>query len=76
MEPQYLVLDEPMTLLDLRNKRIVLDAIKDIKQPLIMVTHELDHLHDFDRVIFFEDGQIAADGLPSEVTDYYRVMMG
>lgn len=71
MEPQYVVFDEPMTLLDLRNKKIVLDVIHEIAQPIVMVTHDLDHLHDFDRVIAFEDGRVVADGAPDETIRHY-----
>lgn len=36
MEPRYVVLDEPMTLLDLRNKKLILDTIRTIGQPVVL----------------------------------------
>jgi biotin transport system ATP-binding protein len=75
MEPQYVVFDEPMTLLDLRNKKLVLDTIQTIEQSVILVTHDLDHLHDFERVIVFDRGEIVADGLPESVIQYYTRAM-
>ena len=75
MEPRYLVLDEPTTLLDLRNKRLVHETIREIEQPLLLVTHDLDHVRDFDRVIAFDEGRVAADGLPGAVIhEYVRTM--
>ncbi len=75
MEPRYVVLDEPMTLLDLRNKRLVIEVIREIEQPVVLVTHDLDHLRDFDRVIVFDEGRVAADGPPDAAIDAYLRMM-
>ena len=75
MQPQYVVFDEPMTLLDLRNKKLVLDTIHTIEQPVILVTHDLDHLHDFERVIVFDQGEIVADGIPESAIQYYERAM-
>ncbi|MBH63453.1 MAG: cobalt ABC transporter ATP-binding protein [Alphaproteobacteria bacterium] len=75
MEPSYVVFDEPMTLLDLRNKKLVLDTIHAIEQPIILVTHDLEHLEEFERVIVFEDGQVVADGAPDDAICYYTQAM-
>ncbi len=75
MEPRYVVLDEPMTLLDLRNKKLVLDTIHTIEQPVILITHDLDHLQDFERVIVFDEGRVVADGPPREATRRYTQAM-
>ena len=75
MEPRYIVLDEPMTLLDLRNKRLVTEIIREIEQPVVLVTHDLDHIRDFDRVIVFHDGSVTADGVPdAAIREYVRAM--
>ena len=75
MEPRYLVLDEPMTLLDLRNKELIIEIIREIEQPVVLVTHDLDHLRDFDRVIVFDDGRVTADGTPdAAIREYLRAM--
>ena len=71
MEPQYVVLDEPMTLLDLRNKKLVLEIIQEIEQPVVLVTHDLDHLSDFDRVIVFDEGRVVADEAPDAALRHY-----
>jgi len=75
MEPRYLVLDEPMTLLDLRNKELIIEIIREIEQPVVLVTHDLEHLRDFDRVIVFDEGGVAADGPPdAAIGEYLRAM--
>ena len=75
MEPSYLVLDEPMTLLDLRNKALVTEIIRSIAQPVVLVTHDLDHVRDFERVIVFDEGGVMADALPdAAIREYERAM--
>ncbi|SHK29124.1 biotin transport system ATP-binding protein [Shimia gijangensis] len=71
MEPAYIVLDEPTTLLDLRNKRRVTEAIHALDQTVILASHDLDLLQDFDRVIVFDDGRIIADDRPENAIPYY-----
>jgi biotin transport system ATP-binding protein len=63
-EPEYVVLDEPMTLLDLRNKRKVAEVIAALPQTVVLVTHDLEFLSEFDRVLVFDDGRIAVDDEP------------
>ena len=75
MEPSYVVLDEPMTLLDLRNKALVTEIIRSISQPVVLVTHDLDHVRDFERVIVFDEGGVMADALPdAAIREYERAM--
>ena len=75
MEPRYLVLDEPMTLLDLRNKRLVLEVIRGIEQPVVLVTHDLEHLDDLERVIVFDEGRVIADDAPGPAIRRYVAAM-
>ena len=75
MEPDYIVLDEPTTLLDLRNKRHIFQVIENLKQVVIMVSHDLDLLSNFDRVIVFEEGKIIGDDHPSITIPFYKNMM-
>lgn len=71
MEPDYIVFDEPTTLLDLRNKRRVAQAISDLDQTVIVVSHDLDLVADFDRVIVFDDGRVMIDDVPSKALSKY-----
>ncbi|AUX73637.1 energy-coupling factor ABC transporter ATP-binding protein [Erwinia pyrifoliae] len=75
MEPQYIVFDEPTTLLDLRNKRRIAEAIAGLDQTAIVVSHDLDFLQDFDRVLVFEGGQVVADDIPAVALNAYIRMM-
>ncbi|WP_297002091.1 MULTISPECIES: energy-coupling factor ABC transporter ATP-binding protein [unclassified Thalassospira] len=75
MEPRYIVFDEPTTLLDLRNRNRVQRAIAELDQTVITVSHDLDLIADYDRVLAFEDGKVVLDGTPSEVLPKYREMM-
>ncbi len=71
MRPQRVVFDEPTTLLDLVNTRRVAQVIEGLRQDVVVVTHHLDLLAGFDRVLVFEDGRLAADGSPAETVPWY-----
>lgn len=76
MAPQYIVLDEPTTLLDLRNKRRVTRALNALDQTLIHVTHDLDQITDYDRVVVIDEGRVFADDVPSKAIPAYTELMG
>lgn len=71
MQPEVIVFDEPTTLLDLKNKRMLINAIHGLSQHVVMITHDLDLLRPFDRVIHIDGGKIKQDGAPDEVLDSY-----
>ena len=71
MEPDWLVLDEPTTLLDLRNKKRITELILGLDQAVVMVSHDLEFLEDFDRVLRFDNGRLVADGPPRTVIPAY-----
>ncbi len=75
MEPRYVVFDEPTTLLDLRNKRRLAQAIHDMPQTAIVVSHDRELLRDFDRVLVFDEGRVVLDDVPSVALDAYVRMM-
>ncbi|HEX8434995.1 energy-coupling factor ABC transporter ATP-binding protein [Archangium sp.] len=75
MEPRYVVFDEPTTLLDLRNKRRLAQAIHDMPQTAIVVSHDLELLRDFDRVLVFDGGRVVLDDVPAVALDAYARMM-
>jgi len=72
MQPEYIVFDEPTTLLDLGNTKKIMQLIHDIEQTVFLVSHDLDHLADFERLICIHEGRIHADGAPGEVLRQYR----
>ncbi len=63
--PAVVVADEPTTLLDLRNARRVSDLLMGLPQQLIVVTHQLELLAGYDRVVVLDAGRVVADGPPS-----------
>ncbi|AWK89969.1 energy-coupling factor ABC transporter ATP-binding protein [Azospirillum thermophilum] len=71
LEPHHLVFDEPTTLLDLRNRRKVIEMIRGLSQTVIVVTHDLDMVREFDRVLVLEDGRVVADDLPAVAVPAY-----
>ncbi len=75
MSPRYIVFDEPTTLLDLRNRNRVQRAIAELDQTVITVSHDLDLIADYDRVLAFENGKVVLDGTPADVLPKYREMM-
>lgn len=75
MEPELIIADEPTTLLDLRNRARIAREFALLEQQLIVVTHDLEILEGFDRVICLNNGRVIADGAPREVCDHYRALM-
>lgn len=71
LEPDLVIADEPTTLLDLRNRTRIAREFAALAQQLIVVTHDLELLADFDRVICLDDARVVADGRPDEVIDFY-----
>lgn len=74
-EPEVLVADEPTTLLDLRNARKVGRVFDTLDQQVVVVTHHLDLLAGFDRVLVIHDARIAFDGAPAEAIPAYEELL-
>lgn len=74
--PDVLVCDEPTTLLDARNTRKVAHLIDGLPQQVVMVTHHLDLVEGFDRVIVIDDTRVVADAAPHEALHVYRALVG
>jgi biotin transport system ATP-binding protein len=75
-EPEILVCDEPTTLLDLRNSREVADLLEGLTQQVIMVTHDLDLLAGWQRVLVINEGQVVEDGPAEQSIGRYKALMG
>jgi len=74
-EPDLLVMDEPTTLLDLRNTRMVAVLAAGLPQQVVLVTHDLELLTDFDRVLVFDQTRLVHDGPPREAIASYKRLM-
>ena len=72
MRPEVLILDEPTAGLDPRGRDEIIGNIMNYKKALdatiIMVTHNMEEIaRTVDRIVLFENGQIAMEGAPAEV---------
>jgi biotin transport system ATP-binding protein len=74
-EPAVLVMDEPTTLLDLANARRVAEVVAALPQQVVLVTHHLDLLAGFDRVLVFDGGRVVHDAPPDEAVARYRELV-
>jgi biotin transport system ATP-binding protein len=75
MEPAYVVFDEPTTLLDLRNKRKIVEIVAGLPQTAVFISHDLDLLGGFDRVLVFDGGRVVADDRPGPAIARYIELM-
>ena len=75
IEPDTIIADEPTTLLDLRNRRRIVRELMSLDQQLIVVTHDLEMLRGFDRVLVIDDGSLAYDGAPDAAIAFYTDLM-
>ena len=71
LKPQYLVLDEPTSMLDSAGQFQVLDVIDELSTreqiATIQITQNVEEAARADRVIVMEQGRIVLDGSPSSV---------
>lgn len=79
MQPEILVLDEPVAGLDPAGREEILALVKklqkEVSPTIILVSHNMDDIAVMaDRIIALEDGKVVMDGTPKEVfSDRKRV---
>lgn len=71
MEPKVLILDEPFSALDLITRYQLLKLLDTLPQQVVMISHELETLENFDRILWLEGGKIFQDGTPARVLPEY-----
>ena len=69
-----LVLDEPSTLLDLRNRELLRRTLAGLSQQVILSTHDLELALDLDRVLVVDAGAVVFDGGPAAAVAHYRAL--
>lgn len=74
-EPDIVVCDEPTTLLDLRNVALLQRTLRQLPQRVVLLTHHLEVLADFERVLVMDEGRIVFDGEPAAAIAHYRELM-
>ena len=70
--PQILLLDEPTTLLDLRNRARLLNHLESLDQMLVLSTHDLDLAASCDEAVIIHDGRLLAQGDAEQLVQQYR----
>ncbi|VDC32312.1 energy-coupling factor ABC transporter ATP-binding protein [Pseudogemmobacter humi] len=76
MAPSTLLLDEPFSGLDLPTTHRLRRRLAALDQRLILIGHDPPGLEQTDRVIWLEEGRIAADGPPEVVLPEFTREMG
>lgn len=71
MAPELVVFDEPTTLLDLGNRNRFRDVLHTLPQAAVVITHDLELLEDFDRILVVADGGVAHDATPADAIAWY-----
>ncbi|WHS49534.1 ABC transporter ATP-binding protein [Rothia sp. SD9660Na] len=72
VDPKVLLLDEPTTLLDLKNRLRLFDLLDSIPQQQVISTHDLDLAATCDEAIIIHRGYLLAHGPACEVLKDYR----
>jgi len=68
IEPKCILLDEPTTGLDPRNRKVLINIIKNLDKTKIITTHDLDMAMEIcQRIIVLSNGKIVADGNPHDI---------
>ncbi|ANK84609.1 biotin/cobalt ABC transporter ATP-binding protein [Rhizobium sp. N6212] len=70
--PGILILDEPTNQLDLKNRALVERIIAGLPESAIVITHDLELIAGFERVLVFHEGRLAADEPAAEAIARYR----
>jgi cobalt/nickel transport system ATP-binding protein len=68
MSPQVIVLDEPTSDLDPRNRRRLIGLLNEMTQTRVVVSHDLDFVWDTcPRTVLLDSGRVVADGKTREI---------
>ncbi len=63
MYPKLMLLDEPSTALDMRNRRKLITLLQALPQTMLIASHDLELVLELcPRVLVLDDGRICADG--------------
>ena len=71
LDPAWIVFDEPTTMLDRNRAKAAMTAIAGLSQRVIVVTHHVELLAGFERVILLSNGGVVCDDKPERAIAYY-----
>ncbi|MGJ5180298.1 energy-coupling factor ABC transporter ATP-binding protein [Bradyrhizobium oligotrophicum] len=70
--PRTILFDEPTSQLDLANRNRFRRLLARMSEQAIVVTHDLELIDDFDRVLVIDAGRVIVDATPAEAIARYR----
>ena len=73
-DPKILLLDEITANLDSATEERIMSALKNVSQgrTVISISHRESAMRDCDRLVYVEDGEITAQGIPSQILENIR----
>ncbi|QLF69629.1 ABC transporter ATP-binding protein [Peteryoungia desertarenae] len=74
--PDVVIFDEPTNQLDLKNRARVKGAIDGLGEQAVVISHDLDLVADYGRVLVFHEGELAFDGPAEAAISRYREIAG
>lgn len=66
-QPELMVMDEPTSALDNISENYIMNRVKEYDFPCVVVSHRLNTIQHFDRVIVMYQGRIVEDGSHDEL---------
>ncbi|MCF1434738.1 ATP-binding cassette domain-containing protein [Agrobacterium vitis] len=70
--PGLVIFDEPTNQLDLKNRALVAGTIAALEEQALVISHDLDLIAGFSRVLVFHRAKLAFDGPASDAIARYR----
>ncbi len=69
MEPEYLVLDEPTSLIDIDGRKKIMNLLKKIKKKktVLFITHFLEEVFIADKILVLKDGEVIFFDTPDKL---------
>ena len=75
MSPEIILMDEVTSSLDPKSRRTVINLIKDLKETIVIASHDLDMVLEVcDRVLVFNNGEIIQEGPAYPILSNKKIM--
>jgi len=75
MNPEIILMDEVTASLDPKSRRTVINLITDLKETIVIASHDLDMILDVcDRVLVFNNGEIIQEGSSYSILSNKKIM--
>ena len=66
-QPEIMIMDEPTSALDNISENYIMNRVKEYDFPCVVVSHRLNTIQHFDRVIVMNQGEIVEEGSHEEL---------